>query len=146
MRVWLDGNAADLNDPDFHANFSAAPTNGILLLSFVRSGATNVIDFLAYSNVVAGHSFGHVPDGSPHADRILVTPSPVASNNGELPQPPPRIYINEWMADNRTVLADPSNATVRPRCHRSKKSFIRLLAKPRLTIAWSFSATTVSGG
>lgn len=36
----------------------------------------------------------------------------------------------------------PSNAKLRARVHKSKKSFIRLLAIPSITIAWYFSATT----
>jgi hypothetical protein len=40
----------------------------------------------------------------------------------------------------------PSKANVLAITHRSKKSFMRLLARPSETSASSFSATTVSGG
>lgn len=44
------------------------------------------------------------------------------------------------------AMVDPAKAKVSEMAHRSKKSFIRLLSNPRATSAWSFSATTVSGG
>src|ERR1035437_6156209 len=43
------------------------------------------------------------------------------------------------------LIAAPSNSRIRANSAISKKSFIRLFASPRSTIAWSFSAIEVSG-
>ena len=102
--VWLDGAPGETTAAEWHANFRAAPTNGMVILSRFKNNQTAVLDSLAYQHLVAGQSCGQTES---HQIRIFSHPTPGQPNLAE----PVRaaILINEWMADNTRTLADPSH-------------------------------------
>ncbi|MEJ5237733.1 MAG: lamin tail domain-containing protein [Limisphaera sp.] len=102
--VWLDGEPGEGNASEWHANFRISPGTGTVALVYVQSGRTNVLDYLHYSLQTVGRSYGGVPDGRVSGRRVLTVPTPGASNNPA--SLPIEVYINEWMADNVTTLAD----------------------------------------
>src|SRR5690606_5005776 len=68
-------------------------------------GTNQLVDYLTYGDLPANWSYGDVPDGQPfyRANMFFVTPN--ATNNGT--PPPITVFINEWLADNVSALADP---------------------------------------
>jgi len=64
-----------------------------------------VIDYLNYSQLSPGRSFGRYPDGQNGELRALDYPSPGATNNAL--SRPVTLWINEWMAANTRTLTNP---------------------------------------
>jgi hypothetical protein len=83
-----------------HAGFNIGASNGAVVLS--QNG--RILDYLSYSNMQAGQSFGSYPDGQLFDRQIFYYASPGTSNN---PAPVP-VAINEWMASNTRTLVDPA--------------------------------------
>lgn len=106
LRVWLDGQTAQALPNELHANFRAAPAVGSVVLSR-GAAAPMIVDHLNYRVPVAGHSYGSYPDGAVSGRRTFVVVTPNATNNPA--SAPITVYINEWMADNTTTLADPAD-------------------------------------
>jgi hypothetical protein len=105
--VWLDGHPEETTVTEWHANFAAAPGAGSLVLTRVAPTATNVVDFLNYTNLVANQSFGDFGDGIVSNQRTFYYPTPGAPNDGRAA--PISVVINEWMADNTESIADPAD-------------------------------------
>lgn len=99
--VWLDGATNETTASEWHASFTAAPTNGLVVLSHRLNGQLAVLDSLAYHGVATGQSFGVQASG---AKSVQPQPTP-GQVNVESPTVNP-IVINEWMADNSRTLAD----------------------------------------
>ncbi|WP_205880830.1 lamin tail domain-containing protein [Limisphaera ngatamarikiensis] len=105
--VWLDGEPGESTATEWHANFRVSPGAGQVALVQVAGGRTNVLDYLNYSVASVGRSYGSYPDARISGRRIFTIPSPGASNSpAALPVP---VFINEWMADNASTLADPAD-------------------------------------
>jgi hypothetical protein len=66
-----------------------------------------VLDYLNYRGLRAGQSYGNYPDGQPVYRRVFHYPTPGTTNNPALAPVP--VFINEWMADNRSAVADPAD-------------------------------------
>ena len=103
LLVWLDGEPGEASADEFHASFRAAPDLGTVALS----RGTNLIDHLNYDVPTPGRSYGSFPDGAVSGRRVFGTVTPVGPNNPAYP--PIDVRINEWMADNKTFLADPAD-------------------------------------
>jgi hypothetical protein len=65
------------------------------------------VDWLAWRQVSPDRAYGSFPDGEPYGRRLLRTPTPGAANDGSFPSL--QLFINEWLADNTLVLADPAD-------------------------------------
>lgn len=104
--VWLDGETADATDSEWHAGFRIAPTNGSIALVRLVNSKPVVCDYLNYSWVSAGRSYGAYPDGQPRGRQVFHFPTPLATNNPA--SQTIKVFINEWMASNGT-LADPAD-------------------------------------
>jgi regulation of enolase protein 1 (concanavalin A-like superfamily) len=102
--VWLDGAESETTDSEWHANFTATPASGLVVLSHALNGRVSVLDSLSYQGLASGQSFGTLPNGEKSAQ---AQPTPGVVN----PEPPSAIHIviNEWMADNTHSLADPAD-------------------------------------
>ncbi|HOW64014.1 MAG TPA: lamin tail domain-containing protein, partial [Verrucomicrobiota bacterium] len=104
--VWCDGQTQGATT-EWHANFSLAPESGSVALVRLQNGQPAVLDYLNYDQVVADYSYGAYPDGQRKNLRTFHTFTPAAPNNPA--DPPAQIMINEWMASNSGVLADPAD-------------------------------------
>src|SRR5207253_9330230 len=105
MVIWLDGQPQQSTATELHANFRPSALGGMIALNRSQSGAPANVDFDYYPAMGADQSFGAIVDGEVQNQRILYVPTPGRANNpGEMIVPVP---INEWMASNLRVLADP---------------------------------------
>lgn len=106
LLVWLDGEPEETVPGVPHANFRAAPTNGLLELVFPLNTHAAVLDYVRY-DVLPGRSTGLLPDGQPGPRRTFLQPTPGATNDPAAPALP--VLINEWMAANTAFLVDPAD-------------------------------------
>jgi hypothetical protein len=105
--VWCD-NATNQSTPAFiHAGLALASGQGSLALTRIINGTTQVVDYLNYAELSANWSYGAVPDGQPFYRRAMFYTTPGGTNNGA--SAPLTIFINEWLADNTTILTDPAD-------------------------------------
>src|ERR1039458_2144753 len=105
--VFADGQTNLSTLSELHASFTLSPGSGQIGLSRINSGQPQVLDYLDYASLPANHSYGSSPDQQCFQRQEFFYPPPGASNNS--PLPPRTVFINEWMADNPTTLADPAD-------------------------------------
>ena len=103
LLVWLDGEPGQTSTGQPHTSFRAG-TEGVLVLSQVAGGRTNILDYIRYTATGPDRSFGDFPDADPGARHVFATPTPRTANS--LATPPLSVFINEWMADNQSTIAD----------------------------------------
>lgn len=106
LTVWADGETAESVPAQLHTNFRLNPSSGSIALSRLQNSQPAVVDYLSYSLLGAGRSYGSYPDGQPGRGRILHFPTFNAPNNPA--SVPVNIFINEWQAGN-TQIADPAD-------------------------------------
>ncbi len=102
--AWLDGNPSESSPGEPHTSFTIPSAIGSLALVQLAGGRTNVFDYLAYSVTQPDRSYGSYPDGAVSGRRTFYYTTPGGPNNPA--SPPLNVFINEWMADNTTTLAD----------------------------------------
>jgi hypothetical protein len=107
LLVWLDGNSAESAPNEFHAGFTIPPAAGSLVLVQTNAGQTNILDYLNYAGTKADRSYGSFPDGAVSGRQVFYYTTPGGANNPAAP--PLTVFINEWLADNATALADPAD-------------------------------------
>jgi Lamin Tail Domain/CotH kinase protein len=96
LLVWTGAGSGPL-----HTGFHLSPTGGQLALVKDDAGfGPLIVDFMNYPQIDPGESYGSFPNGL--GARDLVFPSTPGASN-----PPPPVFINEWMASN-TRIVDPS--------------------------------------
>jgi len=105
--VWLDGNAGESAANELHTSFTIPPATGSLALVQTGGGQTNILDYFNYDVQQADRSYGAYPDGTVSGRRVFYYTTPGGTNNPA--SPPLIVFINEWMADNVTTLADPAD-------------------------------------
>ncbi len=110
LLVWLDGQPGQTLSGELHASFAAAGTNGSIALVRIQGNPSTaaVLDYIDYSRIPSGRSFGSFPDGQPRGRRVFPFPTPRAANNPNWPQVP--VVINEFMASNNRTILDPANS------------------------------------
>ena len=102
--LWLDGEPGESSTTEWHTSFRVPPGNGSLSLAHIVNGQTVILDYLNYSVGSVGRAYGNYPDANVSGRRLFSIPTPGATNNpAGLPLP---VFVNEWMADNATTLAD----------------------------------------
>lgn len=85
---------------DSNIQLNWRPTQGAAPLALDSMGP--MVDW------TVGRSLGAFPDGSIPLHVIFVNPTPGASNGSDQPEDM-QIWINEWMAANASVIADPAD-------------------------------------
>ena len=100
--VFADGHPELSTGTVLHTSFRLDPTNGAVVLT----RGQQIFDYINYSNMQAGFSFGSAPDGQLFDRQYFYVETPGASNNAT----PVPIAINEWMASNTRTLVDPSTS------------------------------------
>ncbi|MDX1951523.1 MAG: lamin tail domain-containing protein [Verrucomicrobiota bacterium] len=108
MLIWLDGETAETTANELHASFRLNPTAGSIALVRNQNGAPVVLDYLNYSSLLPGRSWGAVPDGQAQFREAFFFVTPGASNNAA--PAPAQIFINEYMASNPNIIADPADS------------------------------------
>src|SRR5207244_3129888 len=66
-----------------------------------------VLDYLHTADIPTNHSFGFFPDGFPNPRFVFELETPGAPNNNS--RRPIEVRINEWMANNVSTIANPSD-------------------------------------
>lgn len=102
--ITCDGERGETGE--IHAGIRLAATNGSVVLSRSAGGAVQILDYLNYTGLALGHSYGSLPDGQPFYRRVISGPTPGLSNTNTAW---PALRINEWMADNTSVIRDPAD-------------------------------------
>jgi hypothetical protein len=96
--VWADGQPAQSAPGHPHTSFRITTNTGSVALSRSIGGSLQVLDYLNFSAVPAGWSYGAVPDGQPFYRFDLYHPTPGTANDSA--PAPVVVSINEWMAAN----------------------------------------------
>lgn len=102
--IFADGQPAQSNAAELHANFKLRPGSGSVAVSRLENSQPQVLDFVDYSAIRAGRSYGSSPDGQPFDRQMFYFVTPGAANNAA--SAPLSVFINEWMASNTQTLAD----------------------------------------
>lgn len=105
--AWCDAQTGQSTVAAPHASFRLAPASGQLALARVTNGSPQIVDYLNYTNLPVNWSYGDFPDGQPFYRRTMFKATPGAPNTNT--SPPLKVFINEWLADNLTTLADPAD-------------------------------------
>jgi hypothetical protein len=71
----------------------------------VVDGKPQITDYLNYSGLGPNLSYGSFPDGQPFNRVVMYNPTAGATNNARSVN----VFINEWMADNTSFIADPAD-------------------------------------
>ena len=105
--VWMDGENGETTSNAWHANFRVGGATGVVALVSSLSNRLAVADHLRWTSAPADRAYGSWPDGDPLSRKLLREPTPRAPNDGT--SPPPRVLVNEWLADNVACLPDPAD-------------------------------------
>ncbi|MBE7503458.1 MAG: lamin tail domain-containing protein [Verrucomicrobiales bacterium] len=107
LLVWADAQPQQTSSTDLHAAFRLNRLQGTVVLAWQSQGRTFVLDAVSYVNLAADSSYGSFPEGDPQARQVFHEPTPALPNR--LSPPPVLVRINEWMAGNTGVVADPAD-------------------------------------
>ncbi len=112
LLVWADDDLEQTAPGYLHANFKLDIAGETVILSQNEANGRVLVDDLAFPQLITDQSYGRYPDGSDTLQEFCVV-TPLAANdnntapcNGGNPRTPPQLTINEFMADNASVLAD----------------------------------------
>lgn len=96
--VWAEGGST----AGGHGNFRLNASGGrVALVKDDPVAGPLIVDYVLYPELSYGKSFGSFPNGQSIHREVLASSSPGSRN------PPPPVFINEWMASNSQTI-DPS--------------------------------------
>jgi len=106
--IFADGQPNQSTATELHASFRLSAGSGSVALSGMDVfGQPQALDYLNYTGVRPGRSYGSFPDGQPFARLEFFSVTPGATNNNVSASL--NVFINEWMASNTGFLADPAD-------------------------------------
>ena len=105
--VFCDAQTNQTTPTEWHANFRPATGVGSIGLVWSPGGGPQVLDYLNYTNLPAGRSYGEFPDGQPFAKQDFYRVTPAGTNDATAA--PIVVFINEWMAANTRTLLNTNN-------------------------------------
>lgn len=106
LLVWADGETSQ-TAPDFlHAGIGLSGSTGVVALVQNHDGHPYILDAIFYAGLAPGQSLGSYPEGDAQNRQIFHQPTPGAVNNPT--SQTVRVRINEWLAENRRTLEDPT--------------------------------------
>jgi hypothetical protein len=106
--IFADGEPGESTASEWHTSFRLSAGSGEIALAWSPGGgAPQVLDYLTYTNILAGRSYGDFPDGQPFDRQEFYRVTPGGTNDNAAP--PIVAYINEWMAANTTGLINTNN-------------------------------------
>jgi hypothetical protein len=106
--VFVDGNPGRTTATDWHASVRVSPGSGSLALYWTPPAGLQVLDYLNYTNILAGRSYGDYPDGQVFERQEFFQATAGAPNNNAVP--PIVVRINEWMAANSSTLLNTNHS------------------------------------
>ncbi len=104
--VWADGQPAQSAPGVLHTSFRLTPGSGTVSMTCLLGAPAQpvVLDYLDYSLIRPGHSFGSLPEGQGTQRSGFYYVTPGTSNNPALGPNP--VFINEWMAANSHTITN----------------------------------------
>jgi hypothetical protein len=105
--VFADNEPGDSTTSEWHANFRLNAGAGSVALTWSPGGAAQVLDYLNYTNIPPGRSYGAYPDGQAISRQEFFKVTPAGTNDNTAA--PIVVYINEWMAANTSGLLNTNN-------------------------------------
>jgi hypothetical protein len=102
--LWADGQPEQTVPGVLHTSFRLGADGQLALVRFVNS-APQVTDYLTWNTIGVNLSYGGVPDGQSVTRLTIHRPSAGTTNS----EPALRLFINEWMAKQTTILRDPAD-------------------------------------
>ncbi len=105
--VIADGEPGESTAGEWHTGFRLNPGHGSVALAWSPEGSLRVLDYLNYTNLAAGRSYGDFPDGQPFDRQEFHRVTAGGTNDNAAP--PIVAYINEWMAANTRTLINTNN-------------------------------------
>jgi len=105
--VFVDEAPGQSTASELHTSFRLSAGSGSVVLSRLYGGAPQVLDYVNYSGVSAGNSYGSFPDGQPFDRQEFHHVTAGGTNDGSAA--PLRVFINEWMASNTGFIRDPAD-------------------------------------
>ena len=105
--VWCDSETNQATAAASHASFRLASGGGRVALSRRVGGTNQLVDYLTCPNLPSNWSYGDLPDGQPFYRGQMFFVTAGGTNNSA--SPPITLFINEWLADNGSSLADPAD-------------------------------------
>jgi hypothetical protein len=105
--IWADGQPGQTSGTNLHTSFRLGTNAGYVALVRLIEGSPQITDYLTYSNVPPGRSYGDYPDGQPFFRQEFNAVTPRLPNSAAAP--PIVAYINEWMAANTQTLLNTNN-------------------------------------
>jgi hypothetical protein len=105
--VFADGEPDQATPTEAHASFRLTPGSGAVALSRLENDRALALDYVAYTRLRTGRSYGSWPDGEPLSRREFAYVTPGRTNNPASALIP--VAINEWMASNTGSVPDPAD-------------------------------------
>ena len=105
--IWADGEPGESTGSELHTSFRLAAGSGTVALVRVVEGQPQVLDYLTYTGVGPGLTYGDYPDGQPFDRQEFYRATPGRTNDNTAA--PIVAYINEWMAANTGFLINTNN-------------------------------------
>lgn len=102
-----DGEPGETAGAEYHTSFRLPAVTGGVALSRLHSNSVQVIDYVNYAGLHGGRSYGSLPDGQSFDRQEFFYVTPGGTNDGR--SAPLTVFLNEWMAQNGTTLADPAD-------------------------------------
>ena len=103
LLTWLDGQPEQSLATEPHTSFHAATNDGILVLSLVAGGRTNLLDYICYSPAGPDRAVGDYPDGDLSSRHLFALPTPGGTNTLSAPAIP--VFINKASTPSSMAMA-----------------------------------------
>jgi hypothetical protein len=111
--VVCDGETNETTGAEYHTSFRLPPVSGSVALARNYAGGPaslngpQVLDYVNYAGLHSDRSYGSFPDGQPFERQEFFYVTPGGTNDGR--SAPLVVFINEYVAQNNSVLADPAD-------------------------------------
>ncbi|MCX8157626.1 MAG: lamin tail domain-containing protein, partial [Verrucomicrobiae bacterium] len=107
--VWCDGQVEQSAGTNLHTNFRLTGGSGSVALVMPVDGQLGVLDYLNYTNLAPGQSYGDYPNGQMFYRQVFAQATPGRSNAATaVVVQAAEVRINEWMASNTRTLQEPN--------------------------------------
>ncbi len=107
--IFADAEVEPAGSSELHAGFRLASGTGSVALSRLYHGQPQVLDYINYTGITPGRSYGSFPDGQLVERQEFYYVTAGGTNNGA--SAPLVVFINEWMASNTRTLTNTASGT-----------------------------------
>ncbi|HEX7863108.1 MAG TPA: lamin tail domain-containing protein [Verrucomicrobiae bacterium] len=107
LTVFADNEPGESISTELHTSFRLTASTGVVTLARMQGSSPLALDFIRYNALGADRAFGSYPDGQPQERRIFHFPTFNAPNDPTSIEID--VFINEWLAGNTRILADPAD-------------------------------------